>query len=79
MLIANNPLDSYTIILPAAALAGERDVADLLSEVITCATGVTLPVATDDTPATDCEIVIGKTTRDHETGVAARKEIQNAG
>ena len=43
MLIANTPLDSYTIILPAAALAGERDVADLLSEVLAKATGVTLP------------------------------------
>ena len=79
MLIANTPLDSYTIILPAAALAGERDVADLLSEVITRATGVTLPVATDDTPATDCEIVIGKTNRDTDKVATARAEIKNDG
>ena len=79
MLIANNPLDSYTIILPAAALAGERDVADLLSEVVAKATGVTLPVATDDTPATDCEIVIGKTNRDTDKVATARAEIKNDG
>ena len=79
MLIANTPLDSYTIILPAAALAGERDVADLLSEVITRATGVTLPVATDDAPATDCEIVIGKTNRDTDKVATARNQIKNDG
>ena len=79
MLIANIPLDSYTIILPAAALAGERDVADLLSEVVAKATGVTLPVATDDTPATDCEIVIGKTNRDTDKVATARSEIKNDG
>ena len=79
MLIANTPLDSYTIILPAAALAGERDVADLLSEVITRATGVTLPVATDDTPATDREIVIGTTNRDTDKVAAARNQIKNDG
>ena len=79
MLIANTPLDSYTIIIPAAALAGERDVADLLSEVITRATGVTLPVATDDTPATDYEIVIGQTNRDTDKVATARAEIKNDG
>ena len=79
MLIANTPLDSYTIILPAAALAGERDAADLLAEVLAKATGVTLPVATDDTPATDCEIVIGKTNRDTDKVVSARSEIKNDG
>ena len=79
MLIANTPLDSYTIILPAAALAGERDVADLLSEVITRATGVTLPVATDDAPATDREIVIGTTNRDTDKVANARAEIKNDG
>ena len=79
MRIANTPLDSYTIILPAAALAGERDVADLLSEVITRATGVTLPVTTDATPTADCEIVIGKTNRDTDKVATARAEIQNDG
>ena len=79
MLIANTPLDSYTIILPANALEGERDVADLLSEVLAKATGATLPVATDDTPATDREIVIGKTNRDTGKVATARAEIQNDG
>ena len=79
MLIANTLLDSYKIILPAAALAGERDVADLLSEVITRATGVTLPVATDDAPAADREIVIGTTNRDTDKVATARSEIKNDG
>ena len=79
MLIANTPLDSYTIILPAAALAGERDVADLLSEVLAKATGATLPVATDDTPATDREIVIGTTNRDTDKVATARAEVKNDG
>ena len=64
MLIANTPLASYRIILPAAAMEGERDIAEVLRDTLTRATGVTLEIAADDTPATDCEIVIGKTTRD---------------
>ena len=79
MLIANIPLDSYKIILPATALAGEREAADLLAEVLAKATGVTIPVATDDTPATDYEIVIGKTNRDTDKVTAARAEIKNDG
>ena len=64
MLIANTPLASYRIILPAAAMEGERDVAEVLRDTLTRATGVTLKIAADDTPATDYEIVIGKTNRD---------------
>ena len=79
MLIANTPLASYRIILPAAAMEGERDVAEVLRDTLTRATGVTLEIAADDTPATDCEIVIGKTNRDTDKVVAARKEIQNDG
>ena len=79
MLIANTPLDSYTIILPVAAMEGERDVADLLSEVLAKATGVIIPVAADDTPATDYEIVIGQTNRDTDKVIAARNQIKNDG
>ncbi len=79
MLIANTPLASYRIILPAAAMEGERDVAEVLRDTLTRATGVTLEIAADDTPATDYEIVIGKTTRDTDKVTAARSEIQNDG
>ena len=79
MLIANTPLASYRIILPAAAMEGERDVAEVLRDTLTRATGVTLEIAADDTPATDYEIVIGKTTRDTDKVTAARAEIQNDG
>ena len=79
MLIANTPLASYRIILPAAAMEGERDVAEVLRDTLTRATGVTLEIAVDDTPATDYEIVIGKTTRDTDKVVSARAEIQNDG
>ena len=74
MLIANTPLASYRIILPAAAMEGERDVAEVLRDTLTRATGVTLEIATDATPAADCEIVIGKTDRDTEKVISARAE-----
>ncbi|MBQ4112900.1 MAG: hypothetical protein IJD38_08900, partial [Clostridia bacterium] len=79
MLIANTPLASSRVILPAAALEGERDVAEVLRDTLTRATGVTLEIATDATPATDYEIVIGKTNRDTDKVIAARAEIQNDG
>ena len=79
MLIANTPLASYRIILPAAAMEGERDVAEVLRDTLTRATGVTLEIAADDTPATDYEIVIGKTNRDTDKVTAARAEIKNDG
>ena len=79
MLIANTPLATYRNILPAAAMEGERDVAEVLRDTLTRATGVTLEIAADDTPATDYEIVIGKTTRDTDKVVSARAEIQNDG
>ena len=79
MLIANTPLSSYKVILPAAALEGERDVAEVLSEALCKATGVTLEIAADDTPATDCEIVIGRTNRDTDKVATARAEIKNDG
>ncbi|MBO5042211.1 MAG: DUF4838 domain-containing protein [Clostridia bacterium] len=79
MLIANTPLDSYKIILPAAALEGERDAAEVLRDTLTRATGVTLEIATDASPAADCEIVIGQTNRDTDKVTAARAEIQNDG
>ena len=79
MLIANTPLASYRIILPAAAMEGERDVAEVLRDTLTRATGVTLEIDADDTPATDCEIVIGKTNRDTDKVVYARSEIKNDG
>ena len=79
MLIANTPLSSYKIILPAAALEGERDVACVLRDTLTRATGVTLSIDTDATPASDCEIVIGKTNRDTAKVTAARAEIRNDG
>ena len=79
MLIANTPLASYRIILPAAALEGEADVACVLRDTLARATGVTLEIATDVTPAADCEIIIGQTNRDTDKVAAARAEIQNDG
>ena len=79
MLIANTPLASYRIILPAAAMEGERDIAEVLRDTLIRATGVTLEIAVDDTPATDYEIVIGKTNRDTDAVAAARAEIKNDG
>ena len=79
MLIANTPLASYRIILPAAALDGERDAAEVLRDTLTRATGVTLEIATDATPAADYEIIIGQTNRDTDKVIAARAEIQNDG
>ena len=79
MLIANHDIRSFQIILSATAMEGERDVADLLSEVVAKATGVTLPVAKDDTTVSDCEIIIGKTNRDTHKVDVARAEIQNDG
>ena len=70
MLIANTPLASYKIILPAAALEGERDAAEVLRDTLTRATGVTLSIDTDATPAADCEIVIGQTNRDTDKVIA---------
>ena len=79
MLIANTPLASYTIILPATALEGERDVAEVLRDTLARATGVTLEICADDTPATDCEMIIGQTNRDIAKVIAARAEIKNDG
>ncbi len=81
MLIANIPLSSYRIILPTGAMEGERDVAEVLCDTLARATGVTLLIEADDTPAADCEIVIGKTNRDRHSAkvTAARSEIQNDG
>ena len=79
MRIANTPLASYKIILSAAALEGECDVAEVLRDTLARATGVTLEIAADVTPAADCEIVIGKTNRDTDKVAAARAEIQNDG
>ena len=79
MLIANTPLAAYRIILPAAALEGERAAAEVLRDTLTRATGVTLEIAADATPAADCEIVIGRTNRDTDKVTAARAEIQNDG
>ena len=79
MLIANTPLAAYRIILPAAALEGETDAACVLRDTLARATGVTLEIATDATPAADCEIIIGKTNRDTDKVVSARSEIQNDG
>ena len=79
MLISNTPVASYRIILPANALEGERDAACVLSEAVAKAIGVILSIDTDATPATDCEIVIGKTNRDTDAVTAARASIQNDG
>ncbi|MBQ7316393.1 MAG: DUF4838 domain-containing protein [Clostridia bacterium] len=79
MLIANTPLASYRIILPAAALEGEADVAEVLRDTLARATGVTLSIDTDATPAVDWEIVIGQTNRDTDKVAAARAEILNDG
>lgn len=79
MLIADTPLASYRIILPAAAMEGERDVAEVLCDTLTRATGVTLEIAADDTPAADYEIVIGNTNRDTDKVAVARAEIKNDG
>lgn len=79
MLIANTPISSYKIIYPAAVLQGEMDAAEVLRDVIARATGMTRPMDSDATPAADCEIVIGKTTRDTDKVTAARASIQNDG
>ncbi|MBQ8275074.1 MAG: hypothetical protein IJZ02_00435, partial [Clostridia bacterium] len=79
MLISNTPLASYRITLPAAALEGERDAAEVLHDTLARATGVTLEIATDATPAADCEIIIGQTNRDTDKVIAARSEIKNDG
>lgn len=79
MLIVNTPLASYRIILPAAALEGERDVAEVLRDTLARATGVTIEIATDASPAADCEIVIGQTNRDTDKVTAARANIKNDG
>ena len=79
MLIANTPLASYKIVLSAAASEGERDAAEVLRDTLTRATGVTLGIASDDVPATACEIVIGTTNRDTDKVAAARAEIRNDG
>ena len=79
MRIAHHPLSSYTVILPATALEGERDVAEVLCDVVTRATGYTLPIATEKATPAPCEIVIGKTDRDTDKVRAARQEIRNDG
>ena len=79
MLIANTPLAAYRIILPAAALEGERDVAEVLRDTLARATGVTIEIATDASPAADCEMVIGQTCRDTDKVIAARNWIKNDG
>ena len=79
MRIAHHPLSSYTVILPAAALEGERDVAEVLCDVVTRATGYTLPIATEAATPAPCEIVIGETARDTDKVRAARQEIRNDG
>ncbi len=79
MLIANTPISSYKIIYPAAVLQGEMDAVEVLVDVIARATGYTLTADSDATPATDFEIVIGKTNRDTDKVTAARAEIKNDG
>ena len=57
-------LTKYTIIHSASAEAEEgADLAALVQETIKEKTGKTLPVATDETAESSCEILLGKTNR----------------
>ncbi len=71
--------NSYRIVIPADALSGLRDAANLLAKVAAESIFCTLPVVTDDTPADPYEIVLGQTNRDSEATTAALAEVKDDG
>ncbi len=72
-------LENYRIVLPVDALPGLSDAARVLSKVAAASISCTLPVVTDDTPATPCEIVLGHTSRDSSATDAALAEVRDDG
>ena len=63
-------LKNYTVIIPEKACFNEKRAADFLVQNIKLVAGFKIPVKTDNTPAEDCEIVIGCTSRESEFGVS---------
>ena len=66
MTIGGNDISLYTIIKPAAPASRAKidNAASKLQEFIETATGVTLPIATDDTAESDYEIIVGDSDRE---------------
>ncbi len=79
MKIAGHPLADYRIVLPSNALPGIADAARVLAEFAASAALCTLPIVTDETPASPYEIVLGKTNRDGAATTSALAEITDDG
>ncbi|MBR4882055.1 MAG: S-layer homology domain-containing protein, partial [Clostridia bacterium] len=67
--INGNDLSLYTIVYSEGEIESVKEAAEFLSENIELSLGITLPVATDTTPATDYEILVGKTNREDDPAV----------
>ncbi len=64
ILLGENPIDKYTIVIPENAGRRTRDAADILKNHIRDMAGVTLEVITDAEAVRPYEIVIGNTSRE---------------
>ena len=68
-------ITDYKIIIPKNPVMNERRAAQFLCRCIKLVCGKKLPILTDDTPATDLEIAVGRTNREALDGICfARSE-----
>lgn len=64
-----NYIRDYTIVIPADAVPNERRAAAFIRDNIALVCGCRLPVVTDNTSASGCEIAVGRTNRENEDGL----------
>ena len=68
--INGNDLSLYTIVYNADEIKTVKNAAEVLSRYIEMSTGIALPVVTDDSEASEYEILVGKTDRE-EKGIVS--------
>ena len=68
----------YSIIIPQNPVMNQRRAAMFLRKMIKLVCGKSLPILTDDTPATPYELVVGKTNRETADGLTFTREYSRA-
>lgn len=71
--IEGRPISEYTIIYPEKYTATEKNAAYELKKYIYKTNGASLKVLKDTTPESECEILVGKTSRDIDIDIAGLK------
>jgi hypothetical protein len=79
LLLARGGRTAYRIVTPAAAIADELKAAGWLRDAVEAVSGAALPIVTDEEPARDEEIVVGRSLRLAEGPVAAVVRLDGLG